>query len=348
MRAVRQAGFGGREQLSIGQVIRPKAPKGHEVLVRVSAVSVNAGDHHMLTGRPFLIRVAVGRREVPGMDFAGVIEAVGGDVEHLKPGDKVVGSTDVACGAFAEFVSLPSSSVVPKPAKVDWEAAAATPTAGMTALQALRKGPALAKGDSVLINGASGGVGTFAVQLAHLAGAHVTAVCSTMNVELVRSLGADVVVDYRKESVEATAKATGTKFDKIIDCVGRPGWYKLLKPNGSLVAVALPYPDTECIPCALCSVMCSPCCCCCLSSRKSYGLLQEVKAADLEELLGMQSEGKLRAAVGCRLVGIDQLPDALAGHSATTGLGHCTGKTVVSFADGSTIAVPENEDMHRM
>ena len=331
MQAVRLSGFGGRDQLSVGEVALPKPLGKNDVLVKVMAVSINAGDHHMLTGRPYIIRVAVGLREIPGMDFSGVVEAVGSGVGLFAPGEEVVGTADVACGAFAEFVSVPSNFVVKKPKDVDWEAAAALPTAGQTALQALRLGGAPAAGDSVLINGASGGVGSFAVQIAHHLGAHVTAVCSTKNVDLVRSLGADVVVDYSKGSIDMIV--AGTKYDKIIDCVGRPGWRPLLKAKGAVIAVALPYPDSECVPCALCSVLCSPWCCCCLSSRKAHPFMQEVKVPDLEELVAMMSEGKLRAVIGRKFSGLSALPDALAGKAIHGGV---AGKIVVRLhGDGS-------------
>lgn len=329
MQAVHQAGYGGREQLSVREVPRPIPSQGN-VLVRVKSVSVNAGDHHMLTGRPYIIRAAVGQRSIPGMDFSGIVETVGsGDVKQFAPGDCVLGTTDVACGAFAEYVCVPAENIVRKPENVDWEAAAALPTAGSTALQALRTGRKVAEGDRVLINGASGGVGSFAVQLAKSMGAHVTGVCSTPNVELVRSLGADEVVDYRKESVDAGPGA----YDKIIDAVGRPGWRQLLSPSGSVVAVALPHPESECVPCVLCSVVCSPWCCCCMSAKKSHLFIQAVKKADLEELSLMMADGRLRASVGKKLVGIGELPGALAGQSSTIGLGHCEGKTVISMEE---------------
>jgi len=186
-------------------------------------------------------------------------------------------------------------------------------------------------GQRVLINGASSGVGTFAVQLAKSMGAHVTGVCSTQNVEMVRSLGADVVVDYRTESVEAAAKADSERYDKILDLAGRYGWRRLLKPSGSLVAVALPS-QSECIPCVLCSIVCSPCCCCCLSPKKSHAFMQAVTPADMEELAGMVADGKLRVVLGLQLSGIHEVPAALADHSETTGQGHRKGKTVISFA----------------
>ena len=268
MLAVKQHGFGGREQLSLCELPRP-TPKEGFVLVRVAAVSIHAGDHHMLTGRPYLTRL-IGLNEIPGMDFSGVVEEVGPGLARFAAGDEVFGTTDTTGGAFAEYVSVAAKNIVRKPATVSWEEAACLPTSGMTALQALRLGSPVRAGQRVLINGASSGVGTFAVQLAKSMGAHVTGVCSTQNVEMVRSLGADVVIDYRTESVEAGASAESGRYDKILDVAGRYGWRPLLKPRGSLVAVALP--ESECIPCVLCSIVCSPGIVC--SSKKAHAFMQ--------------------------------------------------------------------------
>ena len=338
MKAVSQHGFGGREQLSVLNAAKPTAAKDC-VLIRVHCVSIHAGDHHMLTGRPFIIRCAVGLKKIPGMDFSGVVEEVGPDVARFAPGDQVFGTADVAAGAFAEFVSVPAKHLAHKPQKVSWEEAAALPTSGMTALQALRLGKEVTSGQRVLINGASSGVGTYAVQLAKSMGAHVTGVCSTQNVEMVRSLGADVVVDYRKESVEAAARACGVRYDKILDVSGKFGWRPLLKPGGSLIAVALP--ESECVPCVLCSIVSSPCCCCCVSSKKAHAFMQAVTAADMDELASMVADGKLRVVLGLQLSGIGAVPDALAGHSATNGQGHRKGKTVISLGISSEVMVRE-------
>ena len=347
MNAVHQAGWGGREQLSVKRFPRP-SPAAGCVLVKVVAVSTHAGDAHMLSGRPYLVRL-IGLPEIPGMDFAGVVEelggplgggasggggAAGGALARFKPGDEVFGTADAACGAFAEYVSVPSKNLALKPESVGWGAAAAIPTSGMTALQALRTGREVGSGQRVLVNGASGGVGTFAVQLAKARGAHVTGVCSTANVDTVRSLGADEIIDYKKETVEEAAEAAGVKYDKIIDAVGRPGWRPLLADQGDLVAVALPSPESEFIPCQLCSIICCfSCFCCCLSSKKSHIFMQSVDTADLEELAGMAGAGTLRPLVGLRLVGIDKVPDALAGHSETLGPGHRVGKTVAFLGE---------------
>lgn len=330
MEAVVQSGWGGREVLSVRRdVPRPRAAEG-TVLVRVAAVSMHAGDHHMLTGRPYLIRAAVGRREIPGMDFAGVVvEDAGGT---LAPGERVFGTTDVSCGAFAEYVCAKRASLARIPAGVDFETAAAVPTSAMTAMQALRVARPTARGDRVLVNGAAGGVGTFAVQLAKAAGAHVTGVCSSRNLRLVREVGADEVVDY-------TAGGTpGGAYDRILDLVGNrgvSGWRALMKSDGHLVAVSLPSPESELVPVSMARVLLANS----FFSRKQFHLfMQEVRAADLDALAAMLADGSLRPAIGKRLSGLEAIPDALSGHSDTLGLGHTAGKTVVRVLDAGGVA----------
>lgn len=318
MKAVYQEGWGATP------IIRSDMPKPQpsdtSVLVAVKAVSIHQGDYHQLSGRPYMIRLAVGRREIPGMDFAGVVVEPSGE---FAAGDEVLGTADVACGAWAEFVSVPAAHLIRKPPEIDWPTAAALPTSGMTALQATRLGRPLSSESKVLVNGASGGVGHFAVQIVKASGAHVTAVCSSKNEELVRSLGADEVIDYSVTTVEEASKAKGTKYDKIIDTAGRPNWRPLLTPNGEWIAVALPY-HGECVPCHLCSVLCFPNCCCCLSSQKGHAFMQEVKAADMEELASMVVKGDLKPHLGHTLAGMEELPGALEAHSRV-------GKTVVTF-----------------
>ena len=339
MRAVHQSGWGGNPHsvLTVGISSKPTPGPG-ELLIRVKAVSLNAGDGHMLRGRPYILRAAVGAAKIPGMDFSGVVVEAGasgtsGD-EYFSVGSEVFGTMDTARGAFAEFVCVPKTSIALKPASLSFADAASVPTAGMTALQALRKGRLVQAETRVLINGAAGGVGCFAVQLAKSMGAHVTAVCSTKNVDLVRSLGADEVVDYKTTSVEAhLAEAGGDEllFDKIIDIVGSPvsRWRRLIVPEGGdLVCVSLPYPESECVPCVLCCVICSPWCLCCFSRKKSHPLMQEVSAADLEELAEMLEKGTIRAVIGERLVGIEAAPDAFARMGAR---GKVAGKVVVDM-----------------
>jgi NADPH:quinone reductase-like Zn-dependent oxidoreductase len=203
--------------------------------VRVHAVSVNPADWHFLTGTPYLMRVGTGlskpKDRVLGMDFAGRVEEVGSGVTGLQPGDEVYGARS---GAFAEYISAPENSMAPKPANLSFEQAAAVPVAGVTALQGLRDKGKLQAGQRALIIGASGGVGTFAVQIAKALGAEVTGVCSTRNLERVSSLGADRVIDYTGEDF----LGDGARYDLVFQLAGRNSVSELLRvlnPKGTLV-----------------------------------------------------------------------------------------------------------------
>ncbi len=209
----------------------------HSVLVRVRAAGVNRGDVLAVEGIPYATRLTSGlarpRRSVPGADVAGVVEAVGSAVTELGPGDEVFGW---ARGAFAEVAAAAPEMLVRKPSKLTFEQAAAVPTAAVTALQALERGGPLAAGNRVLVLGASGGVGSFVVQLARAHGSEVTGVASTRNLELVRSLGADHVLDYTREDLRSRAG----HFDVVVDLVGRERLVharRLLRPRGTYVVV---------------------------------------------------------------------------------------------------------------
>jgi NADPH:quinone reductase-like Zn-dependent oxidoreductase len=212
--------YGPPENLRMAEVGKP-APKADEVLVKVLAASVNAADWHVLRGKPLFSRATLGllrpKHQVLGVDVAGQVEAVGGDVSHLQPGDQVYANLlDHGYGGFAEYVSVPVGVLSSKPANLSFEEAAAVPMAAVTALQGLRHHGALRPTQTVLVNGASGGVGGFAVQLAKAYGTEVTAVTSTPNLELARSLGADHVVDYTTTDFVAG----GRRYDLILDAVG--------------------------------------------------------------------------------------------------------------------------------
>lgn len=237
MSAVLQRCYGDTTVLTLEQVAKPViAPD--EVLIRVHAASVNPLDKHYLHGTPYLLRLSNGWNlpEDPrtGVDVAGVIEAVGAEVTSFAVGEEVFGSVN---GAFAEYaVKRADRGLVRKPANLSFEQAAALPVAAITALQALRDKAQLQAGQRVLINGASGGVGSFAVQIAKAMGAQVTAVCSTRNVEMVRSLGADEVIDYTKTDFTQG----DARFDAVIDMVGNHSLSQMLQviePDGSLVLV---------------------------------------------------------------------------------------------------------------
>ncbi len=244
MNAVVYWEYGGPDVLEYTEVARP-TPDDDEVLVRVVAASVNAGDWHLMRGTPFLVRLVYGgyrRPTVPilGVDIAGQVEAVGRNVTGFRPGDAVLGDLSTSgFGGFAEYVCVPETMVVSKPATVPYEAAAAVPTAGVAALQALRDTGRLRAGESVLINGASGGVGTFAVQIARSLGAEVSAVCSTGKMDVVRSIGADHVIDYTREDFTTS----GTQYDLIVDTAAShslAAYRRALRPGGRYVMIGGP------------------------------------------------------------------------------------------------------------
>ena len=236
MRAVTQAAFGSADVLQLREVLKP-SPRDGEVLVRVFAASPNPWDWHFMRGVPYISRLAgAGLRRpkntILGSDVAGQVEAVGAGVTQFHPGDEVVGF--VGAGAFAEYISVPEAFLGPKPANLTFEQAATIPLAGMTALQGLRDAGQIRTGQHVLIIGASGGVGTLAVQIAKYFGAHVTGVCSTRNLTLVRSLGADQVIDYTRSDVTRM----GSNYDLVLQLAGAasPGALRrILTPSGRLV-----------------------------------------------------------------------------------------------------------------
>jgi NADPH:quinone reductase-like Zn-dependent oxidoreductase len=212
--------YGPPETLRMAEVDQP-APKVDEVLVKVLAVSVNAADWHLLRGKPLFSRATLGllrpKQKILGVDVAGRVEAVGGGVTRFRPGDEVYANLlDHGYGGFAEYVSVPERVMAAKPAKLSFEESAAVPMAAVTALQGLRRHGDIQPTDKVLINGATGGVGSFAVQLAKSSGAEVTGVTSTPNLDLVRSLGADHVVDYTTSDFTRD----GRRYDLILDTVG--------------------------------------------------------------------------------------------------------------------------------
>jgi NADPH:quinone reductase-like Zn-dependent oxidoreductase len=212
MRAIVQNDYGSTEVLKLAEVPKPVI-EDNQVLVRVKAVSINAGDVFAMRGKPWPIRLTAGfpkpKNYILGCDMAGEVEAAGSSVIEVRPGDEVYASCNAA---LAEFVSVAEDKLALKPAKLTFEQAAAIPTGAITALKGLRDVGKLQPGQKVLINGASGGVGTFAVQIAKALGAEVTGVCSTRNVDMLRSLGADDVVDYTREDFTQN----GRRYDPIL------------------------------------------------------------------------------------------------------------------------------------
>jgi NADPH:quinone reductase-like Zn-dependent oxidoreductase len=234
MKAIVQDRYGPPSALELRDIDRP-VPAAGEVLVRVRAAAVNALDWHFVRGDPYAARLSLGLRRptvpVRGRDFAGVVEAVGPGVTTFGPGDEVYGEAN---GSFAEFAIAPLAAIDRKPANLSFEQAAAIPLAGITALMGIRDAAQVHKGQTILINGASGGVGPYAIQLAKQFGAEVTAVCRTRNVELVRSVGADHVVDYTREDFTRG----GRRYDAVFDLVGNRSMSecrRVLRPGGVLV-----------------------------------------------------------------------------------------------------------------
>jgi NADPH:quinone reductase-like Zn-dependent oxidoreductase len=237
MRAIVQEKYGTSEVLELRDIAKPEIGES-DVLVRVRAAGVNPGDWAIMGGLPYIARPVYGlgrpKNRVRGTDVAGQVEAVGASATRFRPGDEVFGSSKQLGGAFAEYAAASQDALARKPTNLTFEQAAAVPMAGYVALQALRDHGKVKAGQKVLINGASGGIGTFAVQIAKSLGAEVTGVTSTRNVDLVRSLGADHVIDYTKEDFTRT----GQRYDFILDNVANHELSDLrraLAPRGMLV-----------------------------------------------------------------------------------------------------------------
>jgi NADPH:quinone reductase-like Zn-dependent oxidoreductase len=322
VRAVVRERYGRPDVVEIREVEKPE-PADDGVLVRVRAASLNRADWYALNGTPYFGRTQMGIRRpkevVLGGDFAGVVEAVGKDVTDLSAGDEVYGTRT---GALAEYVSV-RKGVGPKPASLSFEEAAALPIAGLTALQALRDKGQLQPGQRVLVNGAAGGVGTFAVQIAKALGAgELTAVCSGRNVELVRSLGADHVVDYTQENFARS----GRTYDLMVDVAGGRPWSdvkRVLEPEGTLVIVGAPMSGGLLGPLAgigklwLRSRR---------GSRKAVFFIAKVTKPDLAALRGLVEDGKVKPFVE-RRYDLSEIADAL----RYLGGGHVQGKLVVTL-----------------
>jgi NADPH:quinone reductase-like Zn-dependent oxidoreductase len=312
--------YGLPEVLEVEEIQRP-ALTDDGVLVRVRAASVNPYDWHMLTGVPYMARVGGGIRGPKtvglGVDFAGTVEAVGKEVTEFRVGDDVFGTRS---GALAEYV-VASKTIAHKPANLTFEEAAAVPLAALTALQALREKGRIKAGHRVLVNGASGGVGTFAVQLAKWFGAEVTAVCSSRNVETARSLGADHVIDYTKEDFTRS----GERYDVLLDIGGTRSWSELkrtLADNGVVVAVGGPKQNRWVGPLALwvgrrlASVP---------GSRTVALFLTRGNKEDLRFLAELLEAGTIKPVIE-KTYAFEEAPDAL----RYVGQGHAQGKLVVT------------------
>jgi len=322
MKAIVQDRFGPADGLELRDIETPEIG-ATEVLVRVHAAGVDRGVWHVMTGLPYPIRLAgygfrAPKHGVPGTDLAGVVTAVGADVTRFAPGDEVFGT---GIGTYAEYARAREDQLTAKPTTLTFEQAAALPASGVTALQALRDRGAVQPGQHVLVIGASGGVGTFAVQLARAFGAEVTGVCSTTKTDLVRSLGADHVVDYSLEDFTAT----GTRYDLILDIGGNTSLSRLrqaLTPKGTLVIVGgetsgkwLGGTDRQVRAMVLSMFV----------SQKLGTFIAAVKQEDLLVLAQLAESGQLTPAVD-RTFSLDEAPKAIRHLDE----GHARGKVVVT------------------
>jgi len=322
MKAIVQEEYGSSEVLRVGEVDRPKVGDG-EVLIRVHAAGVDPGVWHLMAGLPYFLRLMgyglrAPKTRVPGNDFSGRVETVGKEVTQFQPGDEVFG---LCKGCFAEYACAREDKIVPKPSNLTFEQAAAVPTSALTALQALRDKGEVAAGQRVLIIGASGGVGTFAVQLAKVFGAEVTGVCSTPKLDLVRSIGADHVVDYTREDIAQT----GERYDVILDTAGNRSLANLrgaLTPRGTLVIVGgeeggkwLAGTDRQ-----LRAAVLSP-----FVSQRLRSFVAAARLEDLEFLKGLLESGKLTPVID-RTYSLSEAPEAIRYLMG----GHARGKLVLT------------------
>jgi len=316
MKAIVQTGYGSQDVLELREVERPTVGDS-DVLVRVEAASVHSGDYFVMKGVPYPARFAAGwprpRGYIPGFDVAGTVDAVGRSVTLFQPGDLVFG--ECGGGACAEYASAEEGRFVLKPTSLTFAQAAAVPVSALAALQGLRDAARLRAGESVLINGASGGVGTFAVQIAKSMGAEVTGVCSTRNVDLVRSLGAEHVVDYTREDFTQT----GRRYDVIFDNMGNRAfseYRRALNPTGRLIPNSGHAGMSYVIGSALRSVF---------MQQQGRPFLSTPNQADLLALKALIEDGKLAPVID-RTYPLSETADAL----AYIGEGHARGKVIIS------------------
>jgi len=292
MKAIVQDAYGSAEVLRLEEVDTP-APREGQVLVRVRAAGVDRGVWHTMTGRPYLIRMMGLRRprqRLVGMDLAGIVEAVGTGVTRFQPGDEVFGDCQ---GSFAEYACAREDKIATKPSDLSFAQAAAVPVSALTALQGLRDQGGVETDQTVLILGASGGVGTFAVQIAKALGAQVTGVCSTAKLDLVRSLGADDVVDYTREDVTDGRR----QWDMILDIGGNRSLLRLrraLAPGGTLVIVGGEQggPILGGVDRLLRAMLLSP-----FVSHNLRGFIASVRQSDLEYLKELIEAGRLTPVI---------------------------------------------------
>src|SRR4029077_9036477 len=323
MKAVVYRCYGSADVLRVEEIAKPQ-PHDNEILVKVHAASLNPLDWHFMHGTPYIVRLDAGIGKPKdirlGVDYSGTVEAIGKDVTRFKPGDAVFGGRD---GAFAEYVAVRADrSVVPKPDNMSFEQAAAVPIAGLTALQALRDKGHVRAGDRVLINGASGGVGTFAVQIAKSYGAEVTGVCSTKNLAMVRSLGADHVIDYTAEDFTQQPQ----RYDLILDTVGNHSllqYRRVLTPHGIVVIIGGPSsgPVMRALIPPIKALLLPP-----FVSQRFEPFLAAFNPQDLRTLAELMQAGKLTPVID-RQYPLAEIPEAMRYVEA----GHARGKVILNI-----------------
>jgi NADPH:quinone reductase-like Zn-dependent oxidoreductase len=324
MQAIVYHEYGPPGVLRFARIPKP-LPNDDQVLIKVRAASVNPLDWHYMRGLPYIVRVVATGLFKPkdirmGADVAGQVEALGRNVTQFKVGDAVFGTSG---GAFAEYALVRATKIVAKPVNVTFEQAAAVPIAALTALQGLRDAGRIQRGQTVLINGASGGVGTFAVQIAKSFGADVTAVCSTRNVDLVRSIGADRVIDYTKEDFTQAAQ----RYDLILDNVGNhslSAYRRVLNPKGIYVMVGGPNDGRWLGPLSgsLKALLLSP-----FVSQKLVTLLASINQDDLVVVQALLAARQLTPVID-RTYPLAQVPTAIQYLEA----GHARGKVIITVA----------------
>jgi NADPH:quinone reductase-like Zn-dependent oxidoreductase len=329
MKAIVYEGFGTPDILRYQEVGKP-VPADHEMVVKVRAAGLNPLDWKVLKGGPFPVNLLLGlgkpKLKRAGIDVAGEVEAVGSRVIDFKPGDAVFGCCE---GALAEFVSFSTAkgskgALVPKPETVSFEHAASAPIAALTALQGLRDHGRLQSGQTVLINGAAGGVGSFAVQIAKVLGATVTAVCSTRNVEMVRSIGADDVIDYTQQDFTRS----GRQWDLVFDCIGNHKFSesrRVLTPKGTLIIIGGPADQrlTDMLSGILGMLLLKL-----VISQRMLFFMAKAKPEDLTTIAELMASGKVKPVID-RTYPLSQAPDAF----RYLQQGHARGKVLLVPAE---------------
>jgi NADPH:quinone reductase-like Zn-dependent oxidoreductase len=321
LKAIVRTEYGSPDVLELQEIDKPD-PMENQVLVRVHAAAVNPLDWHILRGNPFLVRLMgfgllKPKHQILGADMAGRVEAVGKDVIQFKAGDEVFGSS---MGGFAEYACVREDKLVLKPTAMTFEQVAAVPIAGITALQALRDHGRLQSGQQVLINGASGGVGTFAIQIAKVLGAQVTSVCSGQNVEMVRSIGADHVIDYTKEEFWRS----GNKYDLIVDnaafySIRKP--LRALKPTGIYVGVGGSSSTSSILQSLIFNPLIAK-----MKGRKVVSFMANMNQADLVFIKELLETGKVVPIID-RKYSLNETPHAI----RYVEEGHSRGKVIITI-----------------